>query len=123
MISLETYFGGAHGQSVASVAPPLLITPRFARFWSIRAGAGSLYVRLEDPTLAYLNYGPGCPHLLIWNSGGTHAFDLQRSDATTLVSLAVGEAYEVNLISTATTVGGTSTATYAWDARKRLRMT
>lgn len=131
MISYETWAGGTHAQAVVDA---MTLSPRFARFWTLRNGTAGWHVRLEDPTVSRLRYklGGWAPHLVIWNSGtgggGGLSFDLKDSTGTTtLATLAVDEVATVRLVATSA-----ATARSAWDVtaaqrewlvRKRARLT
>jgi hypothetical protein len=81
-----------------------------------------LAVRLPDFTASSWVWTPGVPHFLIYNDGGVNAFDVATFSGTVLYSVPIGEAVEVNLVNTSSNPNAGS-ASWAWDCRKRLRMT
>ena len=118
MISLSRFFGGAQSQTLPSPGSPTL-DPTFARLWRLRAGAGSMWVVLPNPTSTSRADWVGKGALLVENIGGTHTFDIKDHNGATLYSLPIGEAVEINLASTNTRASSTASADYVWVFRQR----
>lgn len=121
MISIETYFGGSHWQTLPAPGP-LYLSLQFARFWRLRAPSASLAVRLPDFTASSWVWTPGVPHFLIYNDGGVNAFDVATFSGTVLYSVPIGEAVEVNLRNNAQSMPVSTPSDWSWDCRKRLKM-
>jgi hypothetical protein len=111
VISSTRYWGDAYGQGL----PVLAVSPRRARFWTLRAGTPGLSASLEDPSQAVLGYRMGGPLLVVWNSGtgggGGEAFDLKDHVGATLATLAVDDVAKVWLGASSAASGVRS----AWD--------
>lgn len=118
MISLATFFGGSHSQTLPAPGSPTL-NPRFARYWRLRAGAGSMYVPLPDPSLARRRGWNGKPLLIVENIGGTHNFDIQDHLGNVVYTLPIGEAVEINLGSSNVRATDTVAADDVWICRPR----
>jgi hypothetical protein len=120
VITQRQYFGHAHAQALPALPTVLKLASRFARLRAISAGAPGGYVQLENPTEAYRRLQPGAPHHLVWNIGLVNSFDVQDHLGNVLVTVAPGEAYEINLASTASRAWAHTPANSIWDVHKRL---
>ena len=122
MIRIETFFGGSHFQ-VLPAPGPLYLSLQQARLWRLRSSSSSLAVRLPDFTSSAWVWQTGVPHFLLWNdSPAANSFDVCTFGGTVLYTVPQGEAVEVNLVNTSSNPNAGS-ASWAWDCRKRLRMT
>lgn len=120
MISIEGFFGGAHSQSLPALPALLTLNTRRARFWRLRYGAPGASVVLPDFEDPLWTYGLGPTVLVVYNDGGTHAFDLVDHNAVLVQTVAAGEVYELGLCCTGTHPTTDRSAWY-WDVRKRLK--
>lgn len=119
MISLARFFGGAKSQTLPAPGSPTL-DPVFSRLWRLRAGAGSMWVVLPNPTSTARADWFGKGALLVENIGGTHAFDIQDHLGNVVYSLPIGEAVEINLASSNVRASDTESADYVWVCRPRV---
>jgi hypothetical protein len=118
VISSREYYGGYQGQTLPVLPTLVVLNPRFARFWRLRAGAGSMYVRLMDPSVVWTRLRPGVWRLLVWNDG-VNAFDVQKHDASVLCIIQPGKVAHIDLASSATSAWASTPADRFWAARLR----
>jgi hypothetical protein len=119
MISLARFFGGAQSQTLPAPGSPTL-DPLFARLWRLRAGAGSMWVVLPNPTSTARADWVGKGALVVENIGGTHTFDIKDHNGSVVYTLPIGEAVEINLGSSNVRASSTASADYVWVFRPRL---
>lgn len=118
MITQDNFFGGSHAQSLGS---NYSLSVQFARLYRLRGSASGIEVTLPNYTLSGFVWRSGSPFFLIYNDGGTHALTIKSHTGSTVYTLPAGEVVEVNLGNTSNDPNATS-ASWAWDARKRLKM-
>jgi hypothetical protein len=121
VIKARKFFGDFHGQALPG-AGTLLLAAGFAKFWSLRANGAGLFVQLENPTTARLQYKFGLM-IRVWNSGGVNSFVVKDHLANSLVTIAAGEVYEFILSTTSANAWTAPLSSYAWVVRKRLKCT
>jgi hypothetical protein len=119
MITQDTFFGGSHIQSLSS---NYTLHVQFARLYQLRGTVSGVEVTLPNYTLSGFVWKSGSPFFLIYNFGSTYALTIKKHDGTTVYTLAAGEAVEIDLENTSTDPNAGS-ASWAWSARKRLKMT
>lgn len=121
MISAETFFGGAHAQTLPSSPTVLRVNPRRARMWTLRAGVPGQHVKLPSLTDPLNLFTAGDDYLLIWNDGANN-FDVQDFAGSVVATIASGGAASFNVETTATSPWADALANLSWRARVRTHL-